>query len=312
MDPVILKPMRSPKLEFMLTVDPKSPMSLQQQVRQRIVDAISHGTLRPGRRLPASRQLARQAGVSRNTITLAYDSLLAEGHLQSRPRSGIYVAPNVQLERVTTGRRGLRHAASIDSGSEAPREDGGFRVPPNWLQYPYPFIDGCIEPELISVAGWREALRLASSRQELLRWGTGAADLALLDPPYDDERGPRRHISVVTSPNERGVLGLCTRLRDTRLQALARGAAGRGRRRRGAAEGGFVLPEETDQPLRVHRRRHRDHGLSLACCGTSPRRGAAVPRHARLLEPRPRVDARSSTSCSNSSATTRTSGSSSR
>src|SRR6187401_792478 len=37
----------------------------------------------------------------------------------------------------------------------------------------------------------------------------------LLDPPYDDEKGPRRHISVVTSPTERGVLGLCTRLRDT-------------------------------------------------------------------------------------------------
>ena len=32
---------------------------------------------------------------------------------------------------------------------------------------------------------------------------------------YDDERGLRRHISVVTSPNERGVLGLATRLRDT-------------------------------------------------------------------------------------------------
>jgi ferredoxin-NADP reductase len=39
--------------------------------------------------------------------------------------------------------------------------------------------------------------------------------VTLLDPPYDDERGPRRHISVVTSPNERGVLGLCTRLRET-------------------------------------------------------------------------------------------------
>jgi ferredoxin-NADP reductase len=37
----------------------------------------------------------------------------------------------------------------------------------------------------------------------------------LLDPPYDDEKGPRRHISVVTSPTERGVLGLCTRLRDS-------------------------------------------------------------------------------------------------
>src|SRR5207253_9621565 len=39
--------------------------------------------------------------------------------------------------------------------------------------------------------------------------------VTLLDPPYDDEKGPRRHISVVTSPNERGVLGLCTRIRDT-------------------------------------------------------------------------------------------------
>jgi ferredoxin-NADP reductase len=37
----------------------------------------------------------------------------------------------------------------------------------------------------------------------------------LLDPPYEDERGPRRHISVVTSPTERGVLGLTTRIRDT-------------------------------------------------------------------------------------------------
>ncbi len=174
MGPVILMPMKASKFGFTLTVDPASPMSLQQQVRERIVDAISHGTLRPGRRLPASRLLARQARVSRNTITLAYDALLAEGHLQSRPRSGIYVAPNVQLERVTTGRRGLRHAASTDPIDDARQDEGGFRVPPNWLQYPYPFIDGCIEPELLPLAGWREALRLASSKQELLRWGTAA------------------------------------------------------------------------------------------------------------------------------------------
>jgi len=37
----------------------------------------------------------------------------------------------------------------------------------------------------------------------------------LVDPPYEDEKGARRHISVVTSPTERGVLGLCTRIRDS-------------------------------------------------------------------------------------------------
>jgi ferredoxin-NADP reductase len=39
--------------------------------------------------------------------------------------------------------------------------------------------------------------------------------VTLPDLGHQDEKGLRRHISVVTSPNERGVLGLCTRLRDT-------------------------------------------------------------------------------------------------
>src|SRR5919201_815145 len=72
--------------------------------------------------------------------------------------------------------------------------------------------------------------------------------VTLLDPPYDDDKGPRRHITVVTSPNERGVLGLCTRLRDSAFKrSLAELPVG--------AEvdveepkGSFVLPEETDRP----------------------------------------------------------------
>jgi ferredoxin-NADP reductase len=44
----------------------------------------------------------------------------------------------------------------------------------------------------------------------------------LPDRGHHDEKGLRRHISVVTSPTERGVLGLCTRLRDTAFkQTLA-------------------------------------------------------------------------------------------
>src|SRR5687768_10075700 len=72
--------------------------------------------------------------------------------------------------------------------------------------------------------------------------------VTLLDPPYDDEKGNRRHISVVTSPNERGVLGLCTRLRDSAFKrSLAKLPVG--------AEvdveepkGEFALPEATDRP----------------------------------------------------------------
>jgi ferredoxin-NADP reductase len=69
----------------------------------------------------------------------------------------------------------------------------------------------------------------------------------LLDPPYDDEKGPRRHISVVTSPNERGVLGLCTRLRDSAfkrsLAELPIGADVDVEQPKGT----FLLPEDTNR-----------------------------------------------------------------
>jgi len=72
--------------------------------------------------------------------------------------------------------------------------------------------------------------------------------ITLLDPPYDDEKGPRRHISVVTSPNERGVLGLCTRLRDTAFKrSLAELPVGTDVDVE-QPKGNFLLPEDTDTP----------------------------------------------------------------
>jgi len=72
--------------------------------------------------------------------------------------------------------------------------------------------------------------------------------VTLLDPPYDDEKGPRRHISVVTSPTERGVLGLCTRLRDSAFKrSLAELKVG-DEVDVEEPKGDFALPEETDRP----------------------------------------------------------------
>jgi ferredoxin-NADP reductase len=73
--------------------------------------------------------------------------------------------------------------------------------------------------------------------------------IELLDPPYQDDKGPRRHISAVTSPTERGVIGLCTRLRDSAfkrsLAELPIGAEVEVE----PPKGTFVLPEDTARPL---------------------------------------------------------------
>src|SRR4029450_12357789 len=72
--------------------------------------------------------------------------------------------------------------------------------------------------------------------------------VTLPDVGYDDERGLRRHITVVTSPNERGVLGLATRIRDTAfkktLGALEVGAEVDVEH----PKGDFSLPMDTERP----------------------------------------------------------------
>jgi ferredoxin-NADP reductase len=71
--------------------------------------------------------------------------------------------------------------------------------------------------------------------------------VTLLDPPYDDDKGPRRHITVVTSPNDRGVLGLATRVRDSAFKrSLAELPVGTEVDVE-QPKGDFLLPEDTEQ-----------------------------------------------------------------
>ncbi|MFT0179337.1 PLP-dependent aminotransferase family protein [Pseudomonas benzopyrenica] len=69
---------------------------LARQLYQGLRGRILTGELAAGVRLPASRELARLLGVSRNTVTAAYEQLLAEGFLDSRPGDGTYVVPVTQ------------------------------------------------------------------------------------------------------------------------------------------------------------------------------------------------------------------------
>lgn len=77
------------------------------QLYERIREAILCGQLTPGARLPASRQMAAEAGVSRNTVLAAFEQLHAEGYLEARRGSGTYVARMVP-ELVLTPDRATR------------------------------------------------------------------------------------------------------------------------------------------------------------------------------------------------------------
>jgi GntR family transcriptional regulator/MocR family aminotransferase len=66
--------------------------TLYRKVYRAILDMILKEELGPGLRLPSTRQLAGQLGISRNSVSHAYEQLLLEGYLESRPGSGSYVS----------------------------------------------------------------------------------------------------------------------------------------------------------------------------------------------------------------------------
>src|SRR5215469_3999125 len=76
---------------------------LSGQIYRQVRTAITEGRLRPGDRLPASRDLARSLGISRMTVTVAYDRLAGEGFLNSRIGAGTYVSKHALLARAESG-----------------------------------------------------------------------------------------------------------------------------------------------------------------------------------------------------------------
>ena len=77
----------------MLTVELKSKdkMPLYEQLYLKIRGLITEGELGEGEKLPSERGLAANLQISRNTVTLAYEQLYAEGYVEVRPQSGYYV-----------------------------------------------------------------------------------------------------------------------------------------------------------------------------------------------------------------------------
>ena len=84
-------------MDLRLELDRQSATPLQQQLYRQVRRQILDGALPPGTRLPASRALARRAGVARATVVAAYAQLEAEGYLVSRVGAGAYVANNLPL-----------------------------------------------------------------------------------------------------------------------------------------------------------------------------------------------------------------------
>ena len=73
----------------------ESDTPLFRQLYLQLRSAILSRRLRPGTKLPSTRELAAQLGVSRSAAVAAYEQLLAEGYTSGRHGSGTYISPDL-------------------------------------------------------------------------------------------------------------------------------------------------------------------------------------------------------------------------
>ncbi len=133
--------------ELLVPLDRAASTPLRAQLENGVRDAIRTGRLAPGDRLPSSRMLAADLGLSRGVVQECYEQLAAEGYLLSRTGSGTTVAatsagtvdpadPTTRSPRAARStRRGVspeRLVADFESGvpdlSSAPRTDWAWAV----------------------------------------------------------------------------------------------------------------------------------------------------------------------------------------
>ena len=115
----------------MIAVDRKAPEALHRQIYDACRAAIVDGRLSPGQRIPSTRVLASELGVSRFPVLNAYAQLLAEGYVESRVGAGTVVTSSLPEQhtssapagrRLVAKREGLRPVARRSSSIPGPEK----------------------------------------------------------------------------------------------------------------------------------------------------------------------------------------------
>lgn len=179
-------------------LNPLDGVGLQAQVREMLVSAILSRRLAPGDAVPSTRGMATQLGVSRNTVTLAYQALVADGYLDGRDRSGYFVGQDAPVAG-TDASVVAESDSKIDWNARIRRQySGGLSVakPLNWREYPYPFVYGQADPKLFSHSDWRDCARQALGLRnfDVMAGDKGVADDPLLVDYIRARTLPRRGV----------------------------------------------------------------------------------------------------------------------
>lgn len=145
---------------------------LYEQIYEHIRQEIREGKLLAGERLPSTRSLAEYLQVARSTVDYAYDQLLSEGYIESRPYKGYFVCPLeelVLLDEALGGANAKKEAIAAISQEKPQRE------------YQYDFSPNAIDMSGFPFGVWKRITKniLNDGNGELFSQGESQGDYEL-------------------------------------------------------------------------------------------------------------------------------------
>lgn len=157
-----------------ILLDRTSSKPLHRQIYDQWRQGILSGLFRRAERVPSTRELSAELAVSRSTVTVAYDQLIAEGYLETARGSGTFVGrelPNHKQaprgEQAPPAPRLSRYGAGLINDFRYPRTARGFLCLTQWRP----------DLELFPIGTWRKLLlrRLRSAAPELFDYSDESA-----------------------------------------------------------------------------------------------------------------------------------------
>ncbi|WP_205685269.1 PLP-dependent aminotransferase family protein [Peribacillus acanthi] len=151
-------------IELTPLLNRKIGLPLYVQLYQYIRKEIESGGIEPGSVLPSIRYLSQHLNISKNTIENAYQQLIAEGYVESQPRSGLKVLPLEQpLVSLQPNVKGIQPSTQVKKNS-----------------YLYNFLYGDIDREHFPMQSWKRCLQEAMAIEaDLFMYGDRHGDYNL-------------------------------------------------------------------------------------------------------------------------------------
>ena len=156
-----------------LEIDRSSVLPIYRQIEDFLRRMILNGALPPSQKLPSTRELALELGVSRITIKSVYEQLISEGYVQGKTGSGTFVSEGLDGEKPVVPSLGAVKKDYFDGNFSQTAEHVSFSKASARYGSILPFRPGVPALDQFPIKIWNKYLSRATTKSDITNFSYG-------------------------------------------------------------------------------------------------------------------------------------------